>query len=192
MLQTLARVFWGADTTSPKRWALVPPAVTPLSQTSPLSPSPQIGHKRVADPEALPNDRTTKLCSRPPANHPPLHLLQSYKRPQRSTSSSICPRTTLPSLRRSYDAFKALVDESLKHVTKKMALAFARKARMFKLAYHALADENDAKPAQGGGEQTPIPVSSTFKEIEDKVTHLKATTYKIHRGVSEALVPGEE
>ena len=73
-----------------------------------------------------------------------------------------------------------------------MGLAFARKARMFKLTYHALADEKHAKLAQGGGEQTPIPVSSTFKEIEDKVTHLKATTYKIHRGVSEALVPGEE
>ena len=82
------------------------------------------------------------------------------------------------------------MDESLKHVTKKMALVFARKARMFKLAYHALADENDAKQAQGGGEQTPIPVSSTFKEIEDKVTHLKATTCKIHRGVSEAPVGG--
>jgi len=86
------------------------------------------------------------------------------------------------------DAFKALVDESLKHVTKKMALTFARKARVFKLAYHALADEKDAKRAQGG-EQTPVPVSSTFKEIEDKVTHLKATTYKSHRGVSEAPVP---
>ena len=82
------------------------------------------------------------------------------------------------------------MDESLKHVTKKMALAFVRKARMFKLAYHALADENDAKLAQGGGEQ--MPVSSTFKEIEDKVMHLKATTYKIYRGVSEAPVPGEE
>jgi len=79
------------------------------------------------------------------------------------------------------DAFKALVDESLKHVTKKMALAFALKARIFKLAYHAQGDE-----------QTPVPVSSTFKEIEDKVTHLKATTYKSHRGVSEAPVPGEE
>jgi len=73
-----------------------------------------------------------------------------------------------------------------------MALAFARKARMFKLAYHALVDEKDAKLAQGGGEQTPIPVSSTFKEIKDKMTHLKATTYKIHQGVSEAPVPGEE
>jgi len=61
-----------------------------------------------------------------------------------------------------------------------------------KLAYHALADEKDAKLAQGGGEQTPIPVSSTFKEIEDKVKHLEATTYKSHRGVSEAPVPGEE
>jgi len=70
-----------------------------------------------------------------------------------------------------------------------MALAFASKARMFKLAYHALADENDAMLAQGGGEQTPIPVSSTFKEIEDKVAHLEATTYKSHRGVSEAPVP---
>ena len=139
-----------------------------------------------------PTTALAKLRSRPPANHPPLHLLQSNKRPQRSTSSSIYPRTTLPSLRRSFDAFKALVDESLKHVTKKMALAFASKARMFKLAYHALADENDAKLAQGGGEQTPIPVSSTFKEIEDKVMHLKATTYKIYRGVSEAPVPGEE
>ena len=77
-------------------------------------------------------------------------------------------------------------------MTKKMALGFARKARIFKLAYHALSDEKDAKLAQGGGEQTPIPVSSTFKEIEDKVTHLKATTYKIHRGVSEAPVLGEE
>jgi len=63
---------------------------------------------------------------------------------------------------------------------------------MFKLAYHVLADEKDAKLAQSGGEQTPIPVSSTFKEIEDKVTHLKVTTYKIYRGESEALVPGEE
>ena len=73
-----------------------------------------------------------------------------------------------------------------------MALGFARKARIFKLAYHALSDEKDAKLAQGGGEQTPIPVSSTFKETEDKATHLKATTYKIHRGVSEAPVLGEE
>jgi hypothetical protein len=74
MLQTLARVFWGADTTSPKRWALVPPAVTPLSQTSPISPSPQIGHKRVADPEALPIDRTgqTPLTpTRQPTTPPP-------------------------------------------------------------------------------------------------------------------------
>jgi len=53
------------------------------------------------------------------------------------------------------DAFKALVDESLKLVTKKMALAFARKARMFKLAYHALADKKDATRAQCG-EQTPF------------------------------------
>jgi len=89
------------------------------------------------------------------------------------------------------DAFKDLVDESLKHVTKKMALAFASKARMFKLAFDALADEKDAKRVQSG-EQTPVPVSSTFKEIEDKVTHLKATTYKSHQGVSEAPVPGEE
>ena len=82
------------------------------------------------------------------------------------------------------------MDESQKHVMKKMALFFARKARMFKFAYHALADEKDAKPPQGGGEQTPIPVSSTFKEIEDKVTHLKATACKIHRGASEAPVGG--
>jgi len=75
MLQTLARVFWGADTTSPKRWALVPPAVTPLSQTSPPSPSPQIWHKRVADPKALPNDRTGQTplmpTRQPPTPSPP-------------------------------------------------------------------------------------------------------------------------
>ena len=129
MLQTLAREFSGADKTSPKRWVLVPPAVTPPSQTSPPSPSPQIGQKRVTDPDALPNDRTgqTPLTStlQPPTPPPPT----AQQRPQRSTSSSIYPRTRLPSLTLTSALkpyYRSCCIESLKHVTKKMALAFAR------------------------------------------------------------------
>ena len=86
MLQTLARVFWGADTTSPKRWALVLPAVTPPSQTSPPSPPPQIGQKLVTDPDALPNDRTGQTLLTP-TRQPPTPLPPTAQ--QRATTLHI-------------------------------------------------------------------------------------------------------
>jgi len=72
-------MFRRADATSPKRWALAPPAVTPPSQTTPCPPSPVICRKRVADPEVLPNDRpgqTPLMSTRQPPTPPPPNAQQ--------------------------------------------------------------------------------------------------------------------
>ena len=89
------------------------------------------------------------------------------------------------------DEFVQLVDRSLLEVTKKSALAFARKARYFKLAYRVLSDKKAAVLDRAGAAGPPK-LTSSYMEIEEAVKHIKNTTYQCHRGVSEVLVDGEE
>jgi len=89
------------------------------------------------------------------------------------------------------DEFVQLVDRSLLKVTKKSSLAFARKERYFKLAYRVLSDKKAAVLGQAGAAGPPK-LTSSYMEIKEAVKHLKNTTYKFHRGVSEVLVDGEE
>ena len=89
------------------------------------------------------------------------------------------------------DEFVQLVDRSRLEVTKKSALAFAGKARYFKLAYRVLSDKKAEVLVQAGAAGPPK-LTSSYMEIEEADKHLKNTTYKCHSGVSEVLVDGEE
>ena len=105
------------------------------------------------------------------------------------------------------EKFNELVTMSLSNqegeaLAKHRALAFARRARTYKVVYNQMFKEHDAKEAavregggegggeggEGGGEavegeRKPSRVLSSFADIERRVKALTESTYKRHRGV---------
>jgi hypothetical protein len=88
----------------------------------------------------------------------------------------------------SNEEFMALVHRSLREVGIRSGRLFARRARMYKVAYWSLANDGYGISAEGAPK-------ASYVGIEKMVIELKNRTYKHHRDVSHAahvLEEGEE
>ena len=190
MLASLARAYWSVATTPLKAVTTMTAIVTPQTQP-PKTLTGTVRVRVLAQIAYVLKEIGGATITFTPICHPELAgegIEYIWGKSKRSFRKQ---RSRMDMNKITQDEFVQLVDRSLLEVTKKSALAFARKARYFKLAYRVLSDKKAAVLDRAGAAGPPK-LTSSYMEIEEAVKHIKNTTYKCHRGVSEVLVDGEE